>query len=136
MTHSLRSVRLVPIVLFAITCLLALKIVGLAFDGGYTLNEPAARDAEEADVTGVVGAPKRDEPALPKVRYEPKGQAKGQPKGAWAQQMFGFPDVTGSADASKAAPAPTDGAAKGDRTPVRTAQATAAVTPSATPPVG
>src|SRR5262249_13711450 len=94
-----------------------------------------AGDAEEANVTGAVGAQKRADQERPKIRYEPKGQAKGQ-KGAWAQQMFGFPDVTGSADASKAAPAPTDPAAKGDRTPVRTARAPPAVGPPAPPPAG
>jgi len=143
MTRLLRDVRLVPIVLVAIICLFALKIVGLVFDGGYTLNDPAR---EETDVTGSVATQKRADPVQAertKVIFEPKGQAKAQPKsepkGSWAQQMFGFPDVTGSVDATKStpAPAPTEATAKGDRTPVRTAQAvTAAVTPTNTPPAG
>jgi flagellar motility protein MotE (MotC chaperone) len=137
MTRLLRDVRLVPIVLVAIICLFALKVVGLVFDGGYTLSEPAARGGEEAEVTGSVDGQKRADPIAaerPKVTV----QAKGQPKGSWAQQMFGFPDATGSVDASKATPAPTEATAKGDRTPVRTAQApavTAAVTPPGTQPV-
>ena len=39
MTRMLRDVRLIPIVLFATISLLALKVSGLVFDGGYTLAE-------------------------------------------------------------------------------------------------
>ena len=34
-----RDVRLMPIVLMAIVCLLVLKTMGLLFDGGYTLGQ-------------------------------------------------------------------------------------------------
>ncbi|HET7192798.1 MAG TPA: flagellar protein FlbB [Pseudolabrys sp.] len=39
MTRFARDVRLIPIVLFATISLLALKVSGLVFDGGYTLAE-------------------------------------------------------------------------------------------------
>src|SRR5262245_65472654 len=39
MTRLARDVRLIPIVLFATISLLALKVSGLVFDGGYTLAE-------------------------------------------------------------------------------------------------
>ena len=39
MNRMLRDVRLIPIVLFATISLLALKVSGLVFDGGYTLAE-------------------------------------------------------------------------------------------------
>jgi flagellar motility protein MotE (MotC chaperone) len=129
MTRLLRDVRLVPIVLVAIICLFALKIVGLVFDGGYTLSELAARNAEEVDVTGSVGAQKRTDP-IPAVM--PKAPA--QPKRSWAQQMFNYPDVTGSVAPSKAAPAPTEPAAKGDRNAIQTAEQAPAVTAAVTPP--
>ena len=39
MNRVLRDIRLIPIVLFATISLLALKVSGLVFDGGYTLAE-------------------------------------------------------------------------------------------------
>ncbi len=39
MSRLLRDVRLIPIVLFATVSLLALKVSGLVFDGGYTFAE-------------------------------------------------------------------------------------------------
>jgi flagellar motility protein MotE (MotC chaperone) len=135
MTRLLRDVRLVPIVLVAIICLFALKIVGLVFDGGYTLNDPV-----DVDVTGSVGTQKRAElPPVerPKERSKATAEPKREDKRSWAQQMFNYPDVTGSVDTTKSTPAPTEAVAKGDkgdRTPVKTAQQTPAVTAAVTPP--
>ena len=42
MNRVLRDVRLIPIVLFATISLLALKVSGLVFDGGYTLGRADA----------------------------------------------------------------------------------------------
>ena len=42
MTRFARDVRLIPIVLFATISLLALKVSGLVFDGGYTLGRADA----------------------------------------------------------------------------------------------
>src|SRR3954471_8530256 len=97
MIQRLRDVRLIPIVLVAITALFALKAFGLIFEGGYTLTELSPRNAAEPEVTGTVGLPKRNEApstTAPKATPpRPQQQAKQQ---SWAQQMFGFPDVTGA----------------------------------------
>jgi flagellar motility protein MotE (MotC chaperone) len=87
MNRFMREFRLVPVVLFATLSLLALKIGGLVTSGGYTLASP--RPAQADDV-----------PARPS---DPR---------SWAQEIFGFPDITGSVEKPK--PAEKDAAAKGD----------------------
>ncbi len=95
MIRRLRDIRLIPIVLVAITALFVLKAFGLLFEGGYTLG----RNAGDVEVTGSVPARPR---AVPPTR-------------SWAQQMFNFPDVTGSVPTSKSPP--SEAAAK-DKRPV------------------
>jgi flagellar motility protein MotE (MotC chaperone) len=90
----LRDIRLLPVVLIAIVCLVTLKVTGLLMDGGYifpgmdsgeprklswaqeVLNFPAAnRDNGASDVTGSVAAAKpKEEAAKPatKPADEPK----------------------------------------------------------------
>ena len=102
MIRRLRDIRLIPIVLIAITALFALKAFGLIFDGGYTLTQSSLRQAGDPEVTGAVGAPKRVE--APKA-VPPRTQQ--GTKQSWAQQMFNFPDITGAVAESKSAePAP------------------------------
>lgn len=96
MTRLLRDIRLIPIVLIAVTGLFALKSLGLIFDGGYTLGE-LARGGGDVDITGTIASPPAGAAAAPAV--QPKA-APSAPR-SWAQQMFNFPDVTGSVDASK-----------------------------------
>jgi flagellar motility protein MotE (MotC chaperone) len=80
-----REIRLVPVLLIAAACLLVLKLLGLLVDGGYIL--PGA-----ADNRGVAArAATLSSPA--------------RPQRSWAQEMFNFPDVTGSVDAPKPPPA-------------------------------
>jgi flagellar motility protein MotE (MotC chaperone) len=95
MIRSLRHFRLLPIVLFAIVSLFALKAVGLLIDGHYMLGDPANPD--ETDVTGAIAAP----------AGMPAGRG-GKPTAvqSWAQQMFSFPDVTGAVGERKAEPKP------------------------------
>jgi hypothetical protein len=84
MTRLLRDVRVIPIVLIAISALFVLKATGLILNGSYTLSA-------EDDITGSVtqrpgvGAalPEQSAPAEPRQR-------------SWAQQMFNFPDITGA----------------------------------------
>ena len=108
MIQRLRDVRLIPIVLAAITALFALKAFGLIFEGGYTLTELSLRNAAEPEVTGAVGPPNRNDASstsTPKTA-PPRAQPQSQSQ-SWAQQMFGFPDVTGAVAESKPAePAP------------------------------
>src|SRR5436190_17646264 len=110
MSRLLRDVRLVPIVLVAIICLFALKTVGLVFDGGYTLNELAARNSDDLDVTGSVAGQKKAEPAPAQTLKAPRQKS-------WAQEMFNYPDITGSVPQSKSAPSSIDAAPKGNRAP-------------------
>src|SRR3954470_6803495 len=107
MIQRLRDVRLIPIVLVAITALFALKAFGLIFEGGYTLTELSLPNAAEPEVTGAVGQPKRNEALSPVAPKAPRPQQVQKKSTSWAQDMFGFPDVTGAVAESKAAePAP------------------------------
>jgi flagellar motility protein MotE (MotC chaperone) len=82
MTRLLRDFRIIPIVLVAISALFVLKSAGLIFNDGYTLSS-----ADGGDVTGTVQH-RPEAVALP--------AAKSPPQRSWAQEMFNFPDTTGS----------------------------------------
>jgi flagellar motility protein MotE (MotC chaperone) len=87
MNLFMREFRLIPIVLFATVTLLALKIGGLALSGGYTLASPRPAQADDR-------------------------RALSSPGRSWAQELFGFPEVTGSVE--KPSDKNATGAAKGD----------------------
>ncbi|MGV3635725.1 MAG: MotE family protein [Pseudorhodoplanes sp.] len=101
MSLLIHRLRLVPIVLFAAAGLFVLKVAGIVIDGGYTLGaghqakserpfrEPTAATFRSSNEAPQVQAPQRQK--------------------SWAQEMFGYPDVTGSVGASKPEPkdAPT-----------------------------
>jgi flagellar motility protein MotE (MotC chaperone) len=93
MIRRLREFRLVPVVLFATISLFALKSVSLLIAGHYALDDSSAVDD---DITGTI-----------------PGTAGNAPRNAgsqsWAQQMFNYPDVTGSAEGK---PAPKGAAPK------------------------
>jgi flagellar motility protein MotE (MotC chaperone) len=97
MTRWLRDLRLVPVVLVATVCLLALKVSGLLLDGGYTLADSGSdrRDALAAPGSVVVAET---------GRVNPGAGAPAQPREhTWAREMFNFPDVTGTLAAQKQA---------------------------------
>ncbi|MGL5166337.1 MAG: MotE family protein [Afipia sp.] len=90
MKSLLRDIRIVPVVLIAICCLVVLKVSGLLLDGGYILNDdapkpkswaqetfnfPAPGKMLDADVTGSVEK-KDDKPvvAAPEVAPIPDGK--------------------------------------------------------------
>ena len=108
MMRLVRDVRLMPIVLFATISLLALKVSGLIFDGGYTLAERmqsqfAAGDKQVAAPESVPDIPK------PVVDRRDKANSAGS-KNSWAQEMFNYKegrggDITGSSAAEEK---PTD----------------------------
>src|SRR5690349_17953399 len=92
----LRELRIIPVVLFAAICLLALKVIGLVRGDGYVLgSEPHL---------GEVLATRIADSRSP----DPKGIKAAEPpaRQSWAQEMFGFPDVTGSVPESKPADKP------------------------------
>jgi flagellar motility protein MotE (MotC chaperone) len=87
MIRFIREFRLIPVVLLATSCLLALKILGIALEGGFTL-----ADLDFSSAT-----------AVPNARPDNPGQ-----RVSWAHDMFSFPDVTGSVGGDKPAPARHD----------------------------
>jgi flagellar motility protein MotE (MotC chaperone) len=84
MTRLLRDFRIIPIVLVAIGALFVLKSAGLVFNGGYTLSS-----ADGGDVTGTVQQ-------RPEAAAAPAAMPPPRPQRSWAQEMFNFPDTTGS----------------------------------------
>src|SRR5262245_20486734 len=104
MIRRLRDIRLIPIVLIAITALFALKAFGLIHDGGYTLTASTPRHAADPEVTGAVGAPRRAEAPKAVPTRTQQGANQGTKQGtkqSWAQEMFNFPDITGAVPESK-----------------------------------
>lgn len=104
MTRFARDVRLIPIVLFATISLLALKVSGLVFDGGYTLAERMqARYRGDLQITSRESVP--DQPKIVLTEKYAKPGTAG-PRQPWAQEMFSFNrgnsgDVTGSVGAAE-----------------------------------
>lgn len=77
--NLIRELRLIPVVLFATVCLLALKILGFVMDGAM----PTGGFEPPVSPRGPVG----------------REIASADPTSApvsWAKQMFNFPDITGS----------------------------------------
>jgi flagellar motility protein MotE (MotC chaperone) len=95
----LRDVRLIPVVLVATACLFALKVSGLILNGGYTLGERMAANADRNSLKITTAA---SVPAVtPIVRAGEEPKAPPQP---WAKEMFNFGgDVTGSVGGDKKA---------------------------------
>jgi flagellar motility protein MotE (MotC chaperone) len=90
MKRFIRDFRLIPVVLLAAVCLFGLKVLGLVLDGGFTL--------ADLDFSS---------PPPPAASLDPPVASKGdaltppRPKMSWAQEMFNYPDVTGSIDSDK-----------------------------------
>ena len=129
MMHMLRDFRLLPVVLLAAAALLVLKSYGLIFDGGYVLgpkpakqtSAPAPDTGESGDIVGSIGTPVKSEPPVPDepavtAPLVPAGPPEPTPpsRQSWAQEMFNFPDITGSVSS-----APKKGAAPPGPTAVR-----------------
>jgi flagellar motility protein MotE (MotC chaperone) len=91
MMRFVRDFRLIPVVMLAAFCLLGLKILGLVLDGGFTL-----ADLDFSSTPGPVAD--AAQPSSSKGNTLPAAKP---PKGSWAQEMFNYPDVTGSIHGSK-----------------------------------
>ncbi|HEY9456152.1 MAG TPA: hypothetical protein VIR82_26000, partial [Bradyrhizobium sp.] len=99
MIRFARDFRLIPIVLLATSCLFALKVSGLVFDGGYTLAE-RMQNRYKTDLTATTAETVPDYPKIV-VSSRKAGPPKPEFKEAWARQMFNYNegtsrDVTGS----------------------------------------
>ena len=100
----LGGLKIIPVVLIAVCCLFALKATGLWTEGSYTLGQRLAR-GESITVTTVpvASATQMRSPA------EPLDVASVRSAGtrSWAQEMFGYPDITGSVSAQRSNPRDT-----------------------------
>jgi flagellar motility protein MotE (MotC chaperone) len=98
MSRWLREFRLVPIVLIAAGALFALKAMGLMFDGGYTLAQRLGRTDTVVVTTVPLNAPTQLRPqTVPLDIASPQGPVVRP----WMQEMFNYPDVTGSVQAPR-----------------------------------
>ena len=104
MTRMLRDVRLIPIVLFATISLLALKVSGLVFDGGYTLAERMGARYK----TDIQATTQDDVAESAKTTFADRQAKTAVPasKKSWAQEVLNFKDgrnsdVTGSTGATE-----------------------------------
>jgi len=114
MMRLIRDFRLIPVVLIATVSLFVLKSLGLVFGGGYLFDVVPGRYAHEPDITGTISPSARGTPTIAKQ--------------SWAQEMFNFPDVTGSVGATPA-PAAEAGPVKGNRAEVKDPPLAAGGTP-------
>jgi flagellar motility protein MotE (MotC chaperone) len=123
MIRFLREFRLLPVVLLAAIGLFLLKTLGLLLDGGYILdssreNVPAIVTEEDgSEIVGSIAAAKAPEPAAPATPPVTApliraADALPPARHSWAQEMFNYPDVTGTVGTEKKdAPAAKDAAA-------------------------
>jgi flagellar motility protein MotE (MotC chaperone) len=101
----LRDIRIIPVVLVAIGALLTLKLTGLFTGTGYVLvggsaSEQRQRQAQDRAAIQSMSPQSASDPAAPaRVR-------------SWAQDVFNYPDVTGSVSAPKPAPPADKGKAE------------------------
>jgi len=94
----MREIRIIPIVLIAAGSLFALKAAGLWFDGGYTLGQRLNR-SETITVTTIPASP-----STPlRSQTSPLTVASTGERRSWAQEMFGYPEITGSVAAGRPA---------------------------------
>jgi flagellar motility protein MotE (MotC chaperone) len=104
MSRWLGEFRLLPLLLIAAACLLVLKSMGLVFDGGYTLAQRLG-GSNTLVVTTVPVAPN----AQLRSPSSPLEGPAAAPQRSWMQEVFNYPDVTGSVPAKPAAKAPEGG---------------------------
>jgi flagellar motility protein MotE (MotC chaperone) len=101
MTHWLRDFRLIPVLLIAAGCLFALKSAGLIFDGGYTLGQRlGSGNTLVVTTVPMASSTQLRSPAAP--LEVPDAQPAGS-RLSWMQEMFSYPDITGSVGAAKPA---------------------------------
>jgi flagellar motility protein MotE (MotC chaperone) len=102
MMRWMREFRIIPVVMFAAICLLTLKVIGIVRGNGYVLMDgPFLGET----LTTRIADSREPKPVTKPVQTA--DAAKPQPaagtKPSWAQEMFNYPDVTGSVPESKPA---------------------------------
>ena len=104
MMRLIREFRILPVVLFAAVCLLALKVIGIVRGSGYVLTEePFLGEMLTARIAEL-----REPKPVPNLETKPvqtaeaaKPPLKAETKQSWVPKMFNYPDVTGSVPDSK-----------------------------------
>ena len=99
MTKWLREFRLIPVLLIAAGSLLALKSIGLMFDGGYTLSQRLGGNTLVVTTVPVSPTAQLRAPSAPLGLAAPPAPSSK----SWMQEVFNYPDVTGSVAAKPAA---------------------------------
>lgn len=107
MTKWLREFRIIPVLLIAAASLLALKSIGLLFGGGYTLGQRLGGGALVVTTMPVTPTTELRSPSTP---LDMAGTL-SRPK-SWMQEVFNYPEVTGSVAAKPKEP-PKEAAADG-----------------------
>ena len=134
MMRLIRDVRLVPVVLVAAGALFILKFTGLVTDGGYTLGaghlSKSDRIAREAAELAAHELLKPLAAAKPPATLQANVTA---PKQSWAQEMFNYPDVTGSVGASKPAEKKDGGKSEADKKESEKKEAAKPIDPKPSP---
>jgi flagellar motility protein MotE (MotC chaperone) len=109
MSKFVREFRLIPVALFATICLFTLKVMGILLDGGYTLgvSSPVKTEGARTSTAPAVTSSAASNTATTLAANAPRNPP--LPPGAkqsWAQEMFNYPDVTGSVGETKPAEKP------------------------------
>jgi flagellar motility protein MotE (MotC chaperone) len=102
MKRLIRELRILPVVMLAAVCLLALKLTGIALDGGYILSDAKDDDVQIETAKAVEPKP---EATVETVTAAPSPVGGKQ---SWAQEVFGFPETTGSVPEAKPAEKPKE----------------------------
>ena len=108
MSRFLRGIRLLPVVLFAAGSLLALKMAGIVAGGGYRVVGPPVAIAQPLTVRptdAAAGERGTEATRVSDVRRDTDVKRESEVKRSWAQDMFNYPEVTGSV-AAKTTPGP------------------------------
>lgn len=93
MIQLLRDFRLIPIVLIATGCLFALKLIGIFLDGSYLFGTRTLRSDKVITLTMTSPSQELTTPTVTLDNWAPPANVS---KRSWMQEMFGFPEVTGT----------------------------------------
>ena len=91
-----RNMRLLPVVLIAIVCLFALKVLGLVLEGGYTLVGAPQVKEEPLETTGSIASRPSRIQVPAKVDADLTTASRPDAPAPWAQRMYNFPDSSNS----------------------------------------
>jgi flagellar motility protein MotE (MotC chaperone) len=108
MIKLVREFRLIPVAIFATICLFTLKTMGILLDGGYTLGGSASVKSDSSKTSAMTskGSSATPNGATIVAANVAKNPLPVGAKQSWAQEMFNYPDVTGSVGESKPAEKP------------------------------